>query len=119
MRALVRGAALVVGVGLVMCLIATLVVGLHGRVEAFGVRARIEIAGLILPGALAVFLGVFNEQQGGTAMSGFRFMSWPPAGMRLPPLDQKTVRTMMRQDNALYAGGVVLIGLGTAIALLT
>jgi hypothetical protein len=91
---------------------------------ALGIDVRIAAAGLIVPGALAVFVGVYSDpmttgSESMPMMSGVGTGWSVSSGNRLPPLDAETAGTMMDEDDALYAGGAVLIALGIGFALLT
>jgi hypothetical protein len=83
---------------------------------------RIEVLALTGLGALFVLIAVGTDPEPPhVRFSGRRIswstMSWLPRG--IPPLDQATGRAIVRQNEALFAGGVVLIALGVATGLLT
>jgi hypothetical protein len=120
-RAWLRQTAIVVGVGVVVCLATTIAVGFRTRVSAAGISLPVEAAGLIFPGALAVLLAVYSDPKTASSIIVSRSRSrwWSLTRRPIPPLDEKTAGTIGRQNDALYAGGIALLALGIAIAVLT
>ena len=121
--ACLRGTALVVGVGLGVCLVASLVVGPHARVDIGGMAMRIEVLALIGPGALLVAIVAMTGpppryvgRRGDFRTRGLH--GTLGAQFDIPPVDDETRQTIDRQNYALFAGGVVLIALGVALAVL-
>jgi hypothetical protein len=119
---LLRRTALVVGVGLGVCLVASLVVGPHARVDIWSMAMRIEVLALIGPGALLVAIAAMTgpppRYVGRRGDVGTRLHGTLGAQFDIPPVDDETRQTIDGQNDALFAGGVVLIALGVALAVL-